>query len=101
VEKVVLGSLNSLPPTVSGPRRENHGNATERDPPHPSPNKRDMAVWKSNEPENWLFRMQFAKASQAALSESAPLIPIPEPTTGMVFLLGIAGRSLWKKYAAQ
>jgi hypothetical protein len=66
----------------------------------PGLSEREMTFWKSNgEPEDWLFRMQFAKASIDESPEPAPLIPIPEPTTGLLVLLGLAGRSLWTKYA--
>lgn len=66
----------------------------------PSLSEGEMTVWKSSdETENRLFRMQFGKASVYEAPEPSPLIPIPEPATGLLVLMGIAGRTLWTKYA--
>lgn len=57
----------------------------------------DLAAWKttdgtpSSKPEDWLFRMQFAKASSFQVPARTPLFPVPEPATGLILLMGIAG----------
>jgi len=64
----------------------------------PGLSEREMAVWKSNdEPEDWLFRMQITRAFD--FEEPEPLIPIPEPTSGLLVIMGIAGRVLWGRCA--
>ena len=57
----------------------------------------DILSWKSTgdtppaNPEDWLFRLQFTKASSYQAAEPAPLFPIPEPTTGAILLMGLVG----------
>jgi hypothetical protein len=57
----------------------------------------ELATWKKTEesntsdPEDWLFRRQFIKVARHQAAEPEPLIPIPEPATAMILLLGLAG----------
>ncbi len=57
----------------------------------------DLLSWKSTgdtppaNPEDWLFRLQYTKASSYQAPGPTPLFPIPEPATGVVLLMGIAG----------
>ena len=95
---VVFGRLAAPPPLPAVPKSEGPKVATAVASSHPSLSEGEMAVWKSNgEPENWLFRMQFAKASMFEAHEPSPLIPIPEPGTGVLVLIGLAGRAFWSK----
>ncbi len=57
----------------------------------------DLHSWKSTEdtppanPEDWLFRLQYTGASSEQASGPDPLFPIPEPTTGVLVLMGVTG----------
>lgn len=98
--KVVFGTLTPEAALPTAPKTEVSGTTSNYQTSRPSLSEREMAVWKSNgEPEDWLFQMQFSKASIYEMPEPAPLIPIPEPATGVLVLMGLAGRSLWTRYA--
>lgn len=57
-----------------------------------------LVLWKSYaEVDDWLFRMQFARPFD--FEKPQPLIPISEPTTGLLVLMGIAGRAAWRRIA--
>lgn len=46
--------------------------------------------------EDWLFELRFAPASGQQDSGPAPLIPVPEPATTSLLLMGAAGLALRK-----
>ena len=91
----------ALPPLAAGPKGGRPGVAAGFRSPRPSVSEKEMAVWKSNdEPEDWLFRLQFAKSSIDEEPEPSPLIPIPEPATGALVLMGLAGRMILQRFYA-
>lgn len=63
----------------------------------------DFATWKStsgaptNNPEDWLFQMQFSQDSNNQQPETEPFLPVPEPTSGIVLLMGLAGLGARRK----
>lgn len=76
---------------LAAPRRETYGATL------PRLSDEELATWKKTEesdfsdPEDWLFRRQFMKLAPYPTAEPEPFIPIPEPATGMILLLGLAG----------
>lgn len=57
----------------------------------------DLAAWKTmegiamNNPGDWLFRMQLDQDSTYQQAGTEPFIPVPEPASGVVLLVGLAG----------
>ncbi len=57
----------------------------------------DFLSWKSTgdtppaNPEDWLFRLQYTKASSYQTPDPTPFFPIPEPATSVIVLMGVAG----------
>jgi hypothetical protein len=65
----------------------------------------DILSWKSTgdtppaNPEDWLFRLQYSKASSYQAPDPNPPFPIPEPATSTVMLMGLAGILSWRRRA--
>lgn len=63
----------------------------------------DILSWKSTgdtppaDPEDWLFRLQYSKASSYQTPDPNPPFPIPEPATSTVMLMGLAGILSWRR----
>lgn len=94
-EKQLFGTMTPAVALPTAPKGE-ASTTTHYQTSRLSLSEREMAVWKSNgEPEDWLFRMQFAKASIYEAPKPSPLIPIPEPATGLLVLVGMVGRLAW------
>ena len=87
----VAGPDIQEPGPSSGPRNTDYSST------RPGLDDADLAAWKttdgtpSSRPEDWLFRMQFAKASSYQVPARTPIFPVPEPATSVILLMGIAG----------
>lgn len=87
---------------ASAPMPEHTGTAPEPDEVNyrakgPTLQSADLLSWKSTgdtppaNPEDWLFRLQYTKASSYQVPDPNPPFPIPEPATGVLVLMGVAG----------
>lgn len=65
----------------------------------------DLLSWKSTgdtppaNPEDWLFRLQYSKASSYQAPDPNPPFPIPEPASSTLMLMGLAGILAWRRRA--